>query len=102
MQLQANLQSELGKMRPFSAWLGIVCAFLFATAAFGQGVSGRLQGTIQDASGAVISGASVTVSNQDTGVVSKSTSDSRGDYRLWSSEKAFLGLPQWAGYSSAP
>ena len=62
------------------AWLWAACLLLYAVGAFGQGVSGRLQGTVQDASGAVVPGANVTVRNQDTGVVNKYTSDSRGEY----------------------
>ena len=61
-------------------WLGAACLLFLVTGAFGQGVSGRLQGTIQDGTGAVISGASVSITNLDTGVVVKATSDGNGEY----------------------
>ena len=60
--------------------LGLACLFLFTAAVFGQGVSGRIQGTVQDTTGALVPGAKVSVSNQDTGVVNKYTSDSHGEY----------------------
>lgn len=60
--------------------LGLACLFLFTVAAFGQGVSGRIQGTVQDTTGALVPGAKVSVSNQDTGVINKYTSDNHGEY----------------------
>jgi hypothetical protein len=48
--------------------------------ACGQGVSGRLQGTIQDSSGAVITGAHIVVTNQDTGQSLTFTSNDQGTY----------------------
>jgi hypothetical protein len=49
-------------------------------AASGQAVTGTLLGTIQDANGAVVPNASITLTNQDTGVVDKTTTGSQGYY----------------------
>src|ERR1700740_3421424 len=46
-----------------------------------QGVSGRIVGTVSDSTGAAIANATVTVSNQDTGINFNTVRDSRGDYR---------------------
>ncbi|HET6220322.1 MAG TPA: TonB-dependent receptor [Acidobacteriaceae bacterium] len=61
-------------------FLGMVSFFFFVSLAAGQGVSGRLQGTIQDPSGAVITGAHVVVTNQDTGQSVALTSNDQGTY----------------------
>lgn len=47
-----------------------------------QATSGDLVGTIRDASGAAVPGAQVTVTSQGTGVTSKVTSNSDGQYRV--------------------
>lgn len=86
MQSPMNLDQASGKSRLLQqiplrgTLLSLACLFLFTIAAYGQGVSGRLQGTIQDVTGALIPGAKVSVSNQDTGVANKLISDSHGEY----------------------
>ncbi|HEV2709576.1 MAG TPA: carboxypeptidase regulatory-like domain-containing protein [Edaphobacter sp.] len=86
MQFPTNHPQTSGKLRlsqhlcSMGALLGLVCLFFFSAGVFGQGVSGRIQGTIQDATGALIPGAKVSVTNQDTGVVGQFTSDSHGGY----------------------
>ncbi len=57
-----------------------LCFVLFTLPANAQFRAG-LQGTIQDSSGAVISGASVTVTNQETNVARETTSGDTGVYR---------------------
>ena len=47
-----------------------------------QGVAGAIQGTVQDSSGAVIPGATVTASNAETGLKRSVTSSSVGFYLL--------------------
>ncbi|WP_035357566.1 carboxypeptidase regulatory-like domain-containing protein [Edaphobacter aggregans] len=49
--------------------------------AMAQGVSGRIVGTVVDATGAVIPNAAVTISNQDTGAITKVTTNGSGQYR---------------------
>jgi hypothetical protein len=46
----------------------------------GQTTTGSIVGTVTDPSGAVISGASLTVTNVDTGIAVKATSDATGNY----------------------
>src|SRR6266849_529716 len=54
--------------------------FLLAASAFGQAVTGRLLGTILDPSGAGVPAAQLTVTSQETGIVTKLQSDSAGNY----------------------
>jgi len=51
-----------------------------AANAFGQDAS--LGGTVTDASGGVIPGATVTATNEATGIVSKATTNSAGAYNF--------------------
>jgi hypothetical protein len=64
----------------FQIFLGILSLFLFLGSASGQGVSGRLEGTIQDPTGAVITGAHIVVTNQDTGQSVSLTANDQGAY----------------------
>ncbi|MDT7813976.1 MAG: hypothetical protein QOJ42_3892, partial [Acidobacteriaceae bacterium] len=59
----------------------LICLLVAIPVAMAQGVSGRLIGTAVDATGAVISNATVTISNQDTGAVTKVTTNGNGQYR---------------------
>src|SRR5260370_35332951 len=54
--------------------------FLLATSAFGQAVTGRLLGTVLDPSGAAVPAAQLTVTNHETGIVTKLQSDNAGNY----------------------
>src|SRR5256714_1377009 len=54
--------------------------------AFGQGTSGEISGSVQDAQGAAVPGATVTVTNLDTPFKRQVTTNGDGDYR-------FVGLP---------
>jgi hypothetical protein len=49
--------------------------------AMAQGVTGRIAGPVLDPSGAAIPNAKVTVTNQDTGIVTSIATDARGDYQ---------------------
>lgn len=58
-----------------------VCLILsFSLSASAQYENGSLVGTIRDASGASVAGASVTVTNTATGIENKATSNSNGDW----------------------
>jgi hypothetical protein len=61
-------------------FLTLVTVFL-ATAAHAQ-FRASIQGTIQDAKGGAISGAKITVKNQDTGVSRETVSSAEGFYRV--------------------
>ncbi len=58
----------------------LVVVILFAALATAQGTGGRILGKITDPSGAVIPGATVTLTNEATGVVSSSNADKDGSY----------------------
>src|ERR1700733_12662728 len=63
----------------------IICAsvLLGASMAWGQGtITGNLAGTVQDATGAVIPGAKITVTKPDTNAVVTTTSGSNGNFSL--------------------
>lgn len=62
---------------------GILAAFvgLFAVSAFAQVETGQIAGTVKDQTGAVISGASVTVTSAG-GFVRTTTTDEQGNYTL--------------------
>src|SRR5258707_4477490 len=45
-----------------------------------QTTTGSIVGTITDASGGVIAGASITITNMDTGIAVKTTTDNTGTY----------------------
>lgn len=53
---------------------------LYAKVSPGQAVTGTLLGTVQDSSGAVISGSNVTLTNEGTGVTNKTNSSQQGFY----------------------
>src|ERR1022692_1572330 len=53
----------------------------FATAAYAQ-FSSNLQGVVMDSTGAVIPGATVTLTNIDTGVSQLATTGQQGDFRF--------------------
>ena len=57
------------------------CVSCFAAIGFGQNTnSGDIRGTVVDPSGAVLPGADVTVTNNDTGVVTKYVTNGDGLY----------------------
>ena len=60
----------------------LLCVLLAPLALFGQSGAGSIQGTVTDATGAVISGASIRVVNAGTGVVSTTTSNRVGFYQV--------------------
>jgi len=62
--------------------LGALCAFcvLLCPPAFGQGAAGSVSGVVLDTSGAVIAGASVTLTNTATGVTTPTNTNNEGLY----------------------
>jgi hypothetical protein len=63
----------------------VLVLFAAMTMSFGQAISvngGSIQGTITDPSGAVVSGAKVTITGTDTGTVKTVTADSSGFYSV--------------------
>ena len=64
-----------------SKLLALVFLLAIAPVVFGQGVSGHIIGTVQDASNAVIPNAQVTITNQETGIIFRTISNAVGEYR---------------------
>ncbi|HTF45022.1 MAG TPA: carboxypeptidase-like regulatory domain-containing protein, partial [Terriglobales bacterium] len=67
------------KLFRFTAFLAlaVVCSSIFLS---GQTYQGRILGSVTDASGAVISGAKVTIMNTATGISRTLTTTAAGDY----------------------
>ena len=66
-----------------SNWRNLAAIAVLATAvsaAHAVDVNGRIKGTVTDPTGAVVAGASVTATNQDTGVKFTTKSQANGDY----------------------
>lgn len=64
------------------AWLLLGMLLLSPSAMFSQDYRGRVQGSVTDPSGAAIPGATVTLSNINTGVEVVRESDAYGNYRI--------------------
>ena len=71
------------EMRPWNCLIALFVALLMATGAAtmtAQSVNSSVQGTVADASGAVVPGATVELMNTRTGVQFKTQSDASGNY----------------------
>ena len=67
----------------FLRLLAALCAALLMTSAlWAQSERGTITGTVQDASGAVVPGAKVTLTNTQTGVTSTIPSNAEGEYTV--------------------
>jgi hypothetical protein len=62
--------------------MGAIVLLALAAQAFAQTTSGELTGTVFDATGAVVPNATVTATNENTGVVSSTATTSAGQYRI--------------------
>ena len=60
--------------------LGAVAVLLFSLSLFSQVNTGTISGVVEDSSGAVIAGATVTIRDVDTGITRTVTSDAGGRY----------------------
>jgi len=61
----------------------LFCALFLLSAAWSvqaQSITGTILGTVKDSSGAVVPGASITLTNEETGVATSAVSDERGDF----------------------
>src|ERR1051325_9032037 len=59
-----------------------LCAAILISAAFAQSERGTITGTVQDASGAVVPGAKVTLTNTETGVSFSAPTNAAGDFTV--------------------
>jgi outer membrane receptor protein involved in Fe transport len=90
--------------------MAILLALLLSQFAFAQGEKGAISGTVTDSSGAVVSGANVTVTSLGTGAARTTTTNETGfyvvsnlapgDYEITVAAKGFSDLKQ--RYSVAP
>jgi outer membrane receptor protein involved in Fe transport len=72
---------RLGMVRHFGRVCLLLAGCLTATFAFGQNANtGEIKGTVQDSTGAVVSGVTVTITNVDTGISVISATNSAGIY----------------------
>src|SRR6201996_392649 len=80
-KMRKTLRDEAIALIRSAVWLSLLCVLGMAPEVLAQGVSGRIVGSATDSSGAAISNASVTVTDQDTGVSTSVVTDARGEYR---------------------
>ena len=66
------------------SWGALILGVLLAAPSlmFGQSGAGSIQGTVEDASGAALPGATIHVVNEGTGVVNDATANSAGVYAV--------------------
>jgi hypothetical protein len=70
-------------LKNFLALALVVCASMaLSPRAFGQATDGNITGTVTDATGAAVPGASVEAENAATGVKTTATSNRQGEYRV--------------------
>jgi hypothetical protein len=76
--------AEFAFMRKFYGVLLTVmlCVFLLPASGFAQFENGSIVGTVHDSTGAVVPGATVTVTSVGTGVTSTRTTNESGDYEV--------------------
>lgn len=60
--------------------VAFVCGFVVTNVASAQAGSGSILGTVTDASGGIVAGASISVKNTQTGVVTSLTANAQGRY----------------------
>lgn len=65
-------------------WVGLVCAVAICMplSTFAQSTNATLDGTIKDDQGGVLPGATVTVTNENTGLSRSTTTGEQGSYRM--------------------
>src|ERR1700689_4804068 len=59
---------------------GFALLLIASSAMYGQGVTGRIQGTVHDPSNAIVAGATVTITNQATGYHAEVPTTQAGEY----------------------
>ena len=82
MQKAIHLYS-IPRLRRVAAALGVLLALMLSgTAAHAQSTQGSILGTVKDTSGALVPGATVTLTNTDEGVVRTTKSNASGVYQF--------------------
>jgi len=81
--LVIHVADKLELMRKINFFLAALACLLFLPVmAMAQYENGSIVGTVHDATGAVVSGATVTVTNTATGIVSTRSTNASGDYEV--------------------
>jgi hypothetical protein len=77
-------RSGFGCVGASARWVGaVVCALAVSVAAaWGQGATASVRGNVQDSTGAVLPGATVTLTNTGTKGVTTTVTDERGQYQF--------------------
>ena len=68
----------------FGKWIGttVVLLLMLSTIGFGQSINATLGGTVADATGALIPGVMVTITNVGTGIVQTNLTNDAGVYQF--------------------
>ena len=82
-------------------FLALAALLAFPPLAAAQMTRGAISGTVRDASGALVPGASITVTNLDTNQSRGATSDAKGFYRVPALEPGpYKVLTELSGFTS--
>jgi hypothetical protein len=73
---------RLRRLRFLLATLALVCACALTPSLIAQGITGTINGTVTDSTGAIIAGAAVTVTQVDTNAVHKVMTSGAGTYSV--------------------
>lgn len=76
------MKKEFVMKKRIVMWLSCVVLLMSGVAAMAQTITGAIRGTVTDPSGAVVSGATVTATNVETGVATTTTSNRTGLYNF--------------------
>jgi hypothetical protein len=79
-----NLEAERGSMRTtiIRALAILALLFVFSSLVFGQAETGQITGTVTDPTGAIVSGAKVTITDVNTGASRTATTNGAGSYTI--------------------
>jgi hypothetical protein len=72
----------MNKLRYFASFFAITLALVWGIPSMGQVGKGSISGSVIDPQGAVVPGAQIKAKNVDTGIVSSTTTDGSGVFRL--------------------
>jgi outer membrane receptor protein involved in Fe transport len=76
------LKTAVVRSKPLMLWALAAVLFLSPTTAFAQALYGSVTGNVTDTSGAAVPGATVTITNADTGLELSTVSDETGAYTV--------------------
>ncbi len=90
------------QIKPKTLLSSLFTLLIFGQLAFGQATTGRIDGIVQDASGAVIVGAKITATETKTQVTARGTSGAQGDFSFGALNPGFYTVSvEAAGFRKA-